>query len=125
MNNSNECTIGLAMSLENKVPNHQPIDQPIDRVSSSHLMNVESLSLVRHTAKVAVIELGAGVAVPTVRYTMEAESRKLNAPLIRINPEYPDVPSSVKRSVSITLGAVDALQAIDAEIERIKASRSL
>lgn len=72
-----------------------------------------------------MIELGAGVAVPTVRYTMEAESRKLNAPLIRINPEYPDVPSSVKRSVSITLGAVDALQAIDAEIERIKASRSL
>jgi NAD-dependent SIR2 family protein deacetylase len=42
--------------------------------------------------KIAIIELGAGKAVTTVRFTSEHISREYEAPLIRINPRDYDVP---------------------------------
>lgn len=57
--------------------------------------------------KVVAIELGAGLAIPTVRN--ECESR--GTVLVRINPREAEVPPP---GISLPLGALDALQRIDA-----------
>jgi NAD-dependent SIR2 family protein deacetylase len=56
--------------------------------------------------RVAIIELGAGSAVPTVRLECESAS----GVLIRINPREPEGPQG---AISLPLGALDALSAID------------
>ena len=60
--------------------------------------------------RLLVIELGAGLAVPTVRWFGES----LGVPLIRINPAFPEVASA--RAVSLPLGALAALEAIEARL---------
>jgi NAD-dependent SIR2 family protein deacetylase len=59
--------------------------------------------------RLAAIELGAGTHVPTVR--MECEDAC--GTLIRINPREPDVPHG---GISLPLGALNALQRIDAAL---------
>lgn len=56
-----------------------------------------------------VIELGAGTAIPTVRYFGEHLVRS-RAHLIRINPDEAEV---APRHVGLRLGALEGLQAID------------
>jgi len=56
-----------------------------------------------------IIELGAGLAVPTVRHFCESSG----APLIRINPRDWQRPPYVE-GVSLPMGALEALTAIDA-----------
>ena len=56
--------------------------------------------------RLVAVEMGAGLAVPTVRHECEFRSRLL----IRINPLESDTPTGV----SLPLGAQDALQRIDA-----------
>ncbi len=67
-------------------------------------------SLVEEDAAVAIIELGAGNAVPTVR--MKSESliaQHKTATLIRINPREHEVPAG---HLSIPLGAEDGVSRI-------------
>lgn len=52
--------------------------------------------------RIAVIELGAGTNIPSVRRMAEAQ----NVPLIRINPRE----AAVRRGVALEMGALDALQ---------------
>ena len=61
-------------------------------------------------SRLVIIELGAGSAVPTVRMTSERVARSLDATLVRINPQEPLVPGG---HVSLPLGALEALEAID------------
>ncbi|HZZ81163.1 MAG TPA: Sir2 family NAD-dependent protein deacetylase [Gemmataceae bacterium] len=56
--------------------------------------------------KVVAIEMGAGLAIPTVR--IECEQRA--TALIRVNPRDPDVPAG---AISLPVGALAALSAID------------
>jgi len=65
--------------------------------------------LERYSAKLAVVELGAGSAIPTVRYTSEQVMRKAGGRLIRINPRECDVPTG---HLAIPLGAKEGLQQI-------------
>jgi NAD-dependent SIR2 family protein deacetylase len=58
----------------------------------------------RQVEKLVAIELGAGLEVPSVRRMCES----LDAPLIRINPREPEVPSA--RDVGIPAGALDTLR---------------
>jgi hypothetical protein len=58
----------------------------------------------------AVIECGAGTGVPTVRQFCEAAAAAAGGTLIRINPREPAVPAG---QVSLPLGALAALRAID------------
>ena len=60
----------------------------------------------REGRRVVAIELGAGLAIPTVR----KECQRRGNPLIRINPRDPQASSG---AISIGLGALDALQEID------------
>jgi NAD-dependent SIR2 family protein deacetylase len=60
--------------------------------------------------RLVVIELGAGTAVPTVRMTSEHLVSRFGAMLVRINPREPQVSAG---HLSLPLGALEALQAID------------
>jgi NAD-dependent SIR2 family protein deacetylase len=79
---------------------HQRLEDWLGRVAGSEL---------------AIIELGAGTAVPTVRHFCEQIACHAVAPLIRINPREPDVPPG---HVGIAMGALDAIQRIDEACSR-------
>lgn len=64
-------------------------------------------------SRLAIVEVGAGTAVPTVRMTSERVARRPGATLIRINLREPEVPNS---HIGIPLGGLDALQAIEARL---------
>ena len=57
--------------------------------------------------RLVIIEIGAGKAVPTVRWTSERISSHFNAPLIRINPRNYDVPAG---GISIPLGGLEGIK---------------
>ncbi len=59
----------------------------------------------------AVVELGAGTAVPTVRLTGELLQRRKNAALVRINVREPEGP---RGTIGLAAGAAETLAAIEA-----------
>ena len=61
--------------------------------------------------RVVVVECGAGTAIPTVRRT--SESLAESGMLVRINVRDPEVPSG---GISLAVGALEGLRAIDARI---------
>jgi NAD-dependent SIR2 family protein deacetylase len=66
-------------------------------------------------AKLAVLECGAGLSIPTERTTSENQleySIVKRGVLIRINPREPDVPDE-DENISIELGALATLKAMD------------
>ncbi len=58
----------------------------------------------------AVVECGAGTAIPTIRRACEQLARERGVPLIRINLREAQAPAG---SVSLACGALEALSAID------------
>jgi len=72
-------------------------------------------------ANVAVIEIGAGVAIPTVRRTSERIVRAIgleHASLLRINPEHPEIPdmgvhATSTRLLSVTSDSLTILRRLD------------
>ena len=78
-------------------------DQQHERFSS-WLDELSKLS-----AKVAVIELGAGGAIPTVRHTSERVVQRLGGKLIRINPRDDSVPTG---HIGLPLGAAEGIRQI-------------
>ena len=60
-------------------------------------------------AKLAVVEIGAGTAIPTVRMLSEQTSQRRDAILIRINPREPEVPSS---GIGLALNAAEGIRRI-------------
>jgi NAD-dependent SIR2 family protein deacetylase len=61
-------------------------------------------------SSLVVIECGAGTAIPTVRLACERIAHHHDGTLIRINPREPVVPAG---QISLPLGALEALAAID------------
>jgi NAD-dependent SIR2 family protein deacetylase len=61
--------------------------------------------------RLAIVECGAGTAVPTVRHFCERLAASADATLIRINVREPDVP---RGQFGLAMGALEALRAIDA-----------
>lgn len=64
-------------------------------------------------SKIVVIELGAGVAVPSIRFLSKRIVKNYNAKLIRINPRDTKVPNG---QISIPLGAMQSLSEIEKEL---------
>ena len=60
--------------------------------------------------RLAIIEMGAGSAIPTIRYTSERLGERGNATVIRINPREPHIRSP---HISIATGALEGLTGID------------
>ena len=63
--------------------------------------------LEREGAKLAIVEMGAGTAVPTVRNTSEQIAQRFGVPLIRINPR-----ESFGAEIELPMGAFEALSNI-------------
>jgi len=66
--------------------------------------------LKKQNSKLAIVELGAGNAVPTVRHRSAQICREINANLIRINPRDFDLPAG--NHVAIPMGAADGIRKI-------------
>jgi len=64
-------------------------------------------------ARLTIVEIGAGTAVPTVRITSEQLARRPGATLIRINVREPQVPGD---HVGIAMGGLEALREIAGRI---------
>ena len=58
----------------------------------------------------AIVELGAGTAIPTVRYFSEGAVNRFKGKLVRINVRDPEVPDG---HVGLPMGALEALTKID------------
>ena len=63
----------------------------------------------QNQSKIAVVEIGAGTAVPTVRFQCEQIARRYDCELIRINPRE----AHGRGVISIETGGLEALQQID------------
>jgi NAD-dependent SIR2 family protein deacetylase len=63
--------------------------------------------LAKSSAKLAVIELGAGTAIPTVRHTSERVLEKVAGKLVRINPREDGVPSG---QIGLPFGAAEGIE---------------
>jgi NAD-dependent SIR2 family protein deacetylase len=63
------------------------------------------------TAPIVIVELGAGMHIPTIRIMSEDFTDQPGGTLIRINPRELDIP---RGHIAIPSGALDALRAIDA-----------
>lgn len=72
-------------------------------------------------ARLAIVECGAGTALPTVRRLGEDLAQQLGATLIRINAHEAQAPDA---AISIALGAREALERIDAAMTE-RANRKL
>jgi NAD-dependent SIR2 family protein deacetylase len=57
--------------------------------------------------KLAIVEIGAGTSVPTVRNTSEQIAKRFDVPLIRINPR-----ESFGTEIGLEMGAIEALNLI-------------
>jgi NAD-dependent SIR2 family protein deacetylase len=64
-------------------------------------------------ARLVIVECGAGHAVPTIRRFSEQTANEMCGSLIRINPREPAVPAG---HISLPLGALEALRAIDSRL---------
>ncbi len=62
--------------------------------------------------RLLVVELGAGTAIPTIRWTSERLGRG-DACVVRVNPREPDISAP---HLSIQAGALEALAGIDAAL---------
>eukprot|EP01138_Halocafeteria_seosinensis_P006412 gb/GECG01006555.1/.p1 GENE.gb/GECG01006555.1/~~gb/GECG01006555.1/.p1 ORF type:complete len:299 (+),score=39.75 gb/GECG01006555.1/:1-897(+) len=68
-----------------------------------------------------VIDIGSGSAVPTCRMEAESYSYQYQCPLIRINPREPRVPANRDGDpdrLGLSVGALEAIQAIEEEMQR-------
>lgn len=73
--------------------------------------------IMRHQMRIAVIEIGAGESVPTVRRQSESVALNLNSKLIRINPRDYHVP---RGHISVPLGAADGMEKIYQQWKQLK-----
>jgi len=89
----------------------------IPRRTSAQEQRFESWLAEVINAKTVIVELGAGSAVPTVRLTSEHAATRLGAKLVRINPREPQTPHG---QIGIPLGALEALEAINDRLLRLK-----
>jgi NAD-dependent SIR2 family protein deacetylase len=69
---------------------------------------------------VAIIELGAGTAIPSVRHFSHRMSQEYGGRIVRINPREFAVPSSL--DVGIPMGSLEALQGIGAAMQVLRAN---
>jgi NAD-dependent SIR2 family protein deacetylase len=68
-------------------------------------------SIADHQARIVVVEIGAGTAIPSVRHFSHRVSHGYGARIIRINLRDSQVPSS--RDIGIATGSLEALRQID------------
>ncbi len=78
--------------------------------SSAQARRLEAFLAAHGPERLAIVEIGAGTAVATIRYATERLARTPGSRVIRLNPREADVRPP---HVGIASGALDALRAID------------
>ena len=68
-------------------------------------------SLAENQARVVVVEIGAGTAIPSVRHFSHRISHEFGGCIVRINPTDRRVPTT--RDVGLEMGSLKALSGID------------
>ncbi|RUM50445.1 MAG: NAD-dependent deacetylase [Hydrogenothermus sp.] len=86
---------------------------PIRTESQEFRLRVWLNSVIRKNKKLAIIEIGAGTAVPTVRYFSERTARETKGTLIRINPKDYQVPEG---HIGIPLKGLEGIKEITRDI---------
>ena len=76
-------------------------------------MRFDSFCAQHQHEPLAVVEMGAGTAIPTIRYTSEQLGRAPAATVIRINPREPQIGG---RHISLPCGALEGLAGIAREL---------
>jgi NAD-dependent SIR2 family protein deacetylase len=69
----------------------------------------------RTCARVAIVELGAGTRLPTIRYESQRLAAELNGTLVRINLREPEGPEG---TIELALPALEALERIEHALGR-------
>lgn len=88
-----------------------------DRSDAQHKRFAQWIqTLERSSARLAVIELGAGTAIPTVRRTSENLIQRLQGSLIRLNPREPEVPPG---QIGLPLGAMAGIRQLDEALSEL------
>lgn len=64
----------------------------------------------------AVIEMGAGTAIPTIRFLSERLGKSPETTVIRINPREPQIPPP---HIALPCGALEGLEGIERELQTI------
>ena len=82
---------------------------PIRTESQEFKLRVWLNSVIRKSKQLAIIEIGAGTAVPTVRYFSERTARETKGTLIRINPRDYQVPEG---HIGIPLKGLEGIKEI-------------
>lgn len=83
------------------------------------LLSSWKMAVATSKAKIVAIEIGAGTAIPTVRWEAERFALQHDFHLIRINPEAPQItPKLGSKAHSVPLGGEVALVALDALLKQ-------
>ena len=77
--------------------------------------------IVEDGMRLAIVEMGAGTAVATVRWKSEQVARRTNGTLIRINPRDTMIPPGPH--FALPLGAAEAMGAIATSLKELASSR--
>jgi len=95
----------------------------IDKRTSNQRLRLNQWlnELANDGARLVVIELGAGKAIPAVRHTSEMLTSRMQGTLIRINPRDPEVPAN---QIGIPLGALAGIQQVDEAMKNLASSGS-
>jgi len=86
----------------------------LDARTSAQEQRFYNFLLGNNGKRLVIIEMGAGSAVPTIRHLTQQVSQKKNACAIRINPREPQIGG---KNISLPLGSLEALEAIDQLLE--------
>jgi hypothetical protein len=68
----------------------------------------------RQKARLVAVEIGAGTAIPSVRFALERAARESGGTLIRINPRDADVTDG---HIGLKSGALEGIQLLAARME--------
>lgn len=90
-----------------------------DRTSNQEYL-FDSFLHVIGSDRIVVVELGAGTAIPTIRFLSERLGSRQEGILIRINPRESDINHP---HISLPCGALDGLKKIDSEITALIGER--
>ncbi|MCC6233020.1 MAG: NAD-dependent protein deacetylase [Verrucomicrobiales bacterium] len=86
-----------------------------DRTARQEARMEAWLGTLGRESRLVVVEMGAGMAVPTVRASMEHLVQVWGGRLIRINPREPSVPPG-RGHVGLGCGALEGLRALEARM---------
>jgi len=103
---------------------HPSQQQPVaERKESADDTGSTGKPVLKQRAKVVVIEIGAGTAVPSIRWESERLVREFGGHLIRFNPEAPQIPSGLGEGHhSITADSLSVLELIDEQLKLLRSA---